>query len=158
MNIENFDKLISEKIIQTNLNAFFTFIDVFLPHFKNSTIKHLAVISSIAGYFGMPNSLAYGASKSALSHLTESLHYELKKYHTKVQLINPGFVKTRLTAKNDFTMPSIINSEQAAQIILKQLPSKRFEINFPFGFAMMMKILSLLPYRLRHWLLSHLKH
>ncbi len=141
MNLENFNIKEAKNILDINFVSFFDFIDVFLPDFKKEKIKHLAVISSVAGYFGMPNSLSYGASKAGLSHLTESLYYELKKYQTKVQLINPAFVKTRLTDKNDFKMPGIISSQKAAKIIIKKLPKKQFEIAFPWVFIFAIKML-----------------
>ena len=157
MNIDNFDLQKAENIIDINLNSFLNFIDSFLPSFKEKKIGHLAIISSVAGYFGMPNSLAYGASKAALSNLSESLFYELKKYETKVQLINPGFVKTRLTDKNNFKMPGIISANKAAKLIMKQLPKNKFEIKFPFIFTSIMRFLSILPYKIRFSLLTKLK-
>ena len=78
MNIDNFNAAKAQQIIDTNLNGFINFFDSFQAHFKQNKIKHLAITSSVAGYFGMPNSLAYGASKAALSNLSESLFYELK--------------------------------------------------------------------------------
>ncbi|MFT6076865.1 MAG: short-subunit dehydrogenase [Myxococcota bacterium] len=157
MNLDNFDLKKSQEIIDINLNSFFYFIDAFLPSFKQEKISHLAIISSVAGYFGMPNSLAYGASKAALSNLSESLFYELKKYQTKVQLINPGFVKTRLTDQNDFQMPGIIKANKAALIIIKNLSKNKFEIKFPFFFTSTMRLLSILPYKLRFFLFKNLK-
>lgn len=157
MNIDNFDLQKAENIIDINLNSFLNVIDAFLPSFQAKKISHLAIISSVAGYFGMPNSLAYGASKAALSNLAESLFYELKKYQTKVQLINPGFVKTRLTDQNNFKMPGIISAQKAAQLIIKQLPKNGFEIKFPFIFTFIMKVLSLLPYKIRFFLFKNAK-
>jgi len=149
MNFDNFDVKVAKNILEVYLSSFFGFLDVFLKDFQGKKIKHLAVISSVASYFGMPNSLAYGSSKAGLSHLIESLHYELKKYKTKIQLINPGFVESRLTAKNNFPMPWIISSEKAAKIILKNLPKKKFEIAFPWIFVFILKLLQKLPYRMR---------
>jgi len=149
MNLKNFNLKQAKNILDVNFNSFLSFLDSFLNDFKEERIKHLAVISSVASYFGMPNSLAYGASKAGLSHLTESLFYELKKYQTKVQLINPGFVETRLTAKNNFKMPWIISSQKAANIILIKLPKKQFEISFPWIFVCILKLLQKLPYKLR---------
>ena len=149
MNLENFNIKKAQNILDINFNSFFNFLDIFLNDFKKHKIKHLAIISSVAGYFGMPNSLAYGASKAGLSHLTESLYYEFKKYQIKIQLINPAFVETRLTAKNNFKMPWIISSQKAANIILKKLPKKQFEISFPWIFVIILKLLQKLPYRLR---------
>jgi len=157
MNLENFNANKAQEILQVNLTSFINFIDNFLILFKAQKIAHLAVISSVAGYFGMPNSLAYGAAKAGLSNLTESLFYELSKYKVKVQLINPGFVKTRLTAKNNFAMPNIISSQKAAKIILNNLPKNNFEIKFPLLFIIIMKYLSMLPYKLRFLLLKYVK-
>jgi short-subunit dehydrogenase len=157
MNLENFNVNKAQEILQVNLTSFVNFIDKFLTLFKAQKIAHLAVISSVAGYFGMPNSLAYGAAKAGLSNLTESLFYELSKYKVKVQLINPGFVKTRLTAKNNFAMPNIISSQKAAKIILNNLPKNNFEIKFPLLFIIIMKYLSMLPYKLRFLLLKYVK-
>ncbi|MFT5703752.1 MAG: short-subunit dehydrogenase [Rickettsiales bacterium] len=155
MNLDNFELSKSQEIIDINLNSFFNFLNSFLPYFKQEKISHLAIISSVAGYFGMPNSLAYGASKAALSNLSESLFYELKKYQTKVQLINPGFVKTRLTDQNNFKMPGIIEPGKAAKIIIKNLSKNKFEIKFPFFFASTMRILSILPYKFRFFLFKN---
>lgn len=157
MNIDNFDLKKVKEIIDVNLNSFLNFIDSFLVDFKQKKIGHLAIISSVAGYFGMPNSLAYGASKAALSNLSESLFYELRKYGTKVQLINPGFVKTRLTDQNNFKMPGIILANKAAKLIIKKLPENRFEIKFPFVFTFIMRILSILPYKIRFLLFRNAK-
>lgn len=157
MNIDNFDLQKAENIININVKSFLSFIDSFLPSFKKKKISHLAIISSVAGYFGMPNSLAYGASKAALSNLSESLFYELKKYETKVQLINPGFVKTRLTDQNNFKMPGIISAKKAARLIIKKLPKNSFEIKFPFMFTFIMRILSILPYKIRFFLFKNAK-
>jgi short-subunit dehydrogenase len=105
----------------------------------------------------MNNSLSYGASKAALSNLAMSLYLELKKYDIKVQLINPGFVKTRLTDQNNFKMPLMITAKKAAQIIIKELPSNKFEIFFPKIFVWMMKIIGLLPYKIQLKVLSQVK-
>lgn len=157
MNLENFSLHKAKEIIDINLTSFLNFINGFLPLFKEEKIAHLAVISSVAGYFGMPNSLAYGASKAGLSNLCESLAIELKKYKTKVQIINPGFVKTRLTDKNQFKMPGIISVQKAAKHILEDLPKNKFEIAFPFLFTNVMKSLGALPYKLRFFLFKNVK-
>lgn len=153
MNLENFDLKKTKNILNVNLGSFLNVIHAFLPQIKDRKIKHFAVVSSVAGYFGMPNSLAYGASKAGLSNLTESLFYELKKYNIKTQLINPGFVKTRLTDKNEFKMPGIISADKAASTIIKGLKSNKFEIAFPFVFASIMGSLKAFPHKIRQFLL-----
>ena len=157
MNLGNFDLKIAKEIVNVNFTSLLNFIDVFLPKFKEKKISHLAIVSSVSGYFGMPNSLAYGSSKAGLSNLTESLFYELRKYKTKVQLINPGFVKTRLTDQNKFTMPGRIMPNKAAKIILKNLPKRKFEITLPFIFTFMFRVLSILPYKVRFFLFKNAK-
>jgi short-subunit dehydrogenase len=157
MNIDNFNLEKCQNIINVNFIGFINFFDCILPSIKTQQIKHLAVISSVAGYFGMNNSFGYGASKAALSNFVESLHLELKKYGTKVQLINPGFVKTRLTSQNNFKMPFLINTQKAANIILKEIPKNKFEIFFPKTFIGIMKFIRLMPYKINLAILSKIK-
>jgi len=106
----------------------------------------LAIVASVAGYRGLPKAAIYGASKAALINLAETLRLDLGPRGIKVQLINPGFVATPLTAQNDFKMPALITPEQAARAILAGLQSTRFEIHFPKRFTRFLKILRLLPY------------
>ena len=149
MKVENFELKKALEIQNVNFDGFVKFFDAILPLIKQKKVKKLAVTSSIAGYFGMPNSMCYGASKAALSNFVEGLYYSLKKYGCKVQLINPGFVKSRLTDKNQFEMPGILTTEKAAQIIVKGLESNRFEIKFPFLFANFMKLMAKFPTKFR---------
>lgn len=107
---------------------------------------HIAVVASLAGCCGMPNTSGYGASKAALIHVCESLAVELHDSRVKLQLINPGFVKTPLTAKNQFPMPFLMGPDAAAERIMQGLVSERFEISFPRRLAWTIKTLKLLPY------------
>lgn len=152
MTIHDYQVEKAEEIIEINLLGFIRFLNAFLPQLNDKKITHFAIVSSLSGYFGLPNSLVYGASKAALSNLSESLYYEFK-HKVKIQLINPGFVNTRLTAKNTFAMPGMISTQQAATAILNKLPSRQFEITFPLPFALMMKILSYMPHTIRHFLI-----
>lgn len=151
MNLQNFNLGKSIEILDVNFVSFLNLISVLNLEQNKLNLSHLAVVSSIAGYFGMPNSLVYGASKSALSNLTESLFYELKG-KIKVQLINPGFVKTRLTDKNKFKMPFLISDDMAGKIICKNLLKNKFEISFPFYFSILMRFFKILPYKIRMFL------
>lgn len=148
MNLQNFNLEKSQEILNVNFVSFLKLISVLNLKQNQLNLSHLAVVSSIAGYFGMPNSLTYGASKSALSNLAESLYYELKG-KIKVQLINPGFVKTRLTDKNNFKMPFLISDDKAGKIICKNLLKNKFEISFPFYFSILMRFFKILPYKIR---------
>jgi len=108
---------------------------------------HLSLMGSVAGYRGLPNSLAYGPTKAALINLSETLYLDLRPQQIGVSLINPGFVDTPLTRQNQFNMPALISPEQAAQAILHGWARGKFEIHFPKRFTRWMKLLQLLPYR-----------
>ena len=120
-------------------------LDAVLPHFLSRQAGHISLVSSVAGYRGLPKSLAYGPTKAALINLAETLYVDLKDSHIGVSLICPGFVETPLTAQNQFTMPALITPAQAAQAMLKGWRQGRFEIHFPKRFTLWMKALSLLP-------------
>jgi len=102
---------------------------------------HLSLISSVAGYRGLPRSLAYGPSKAALTHLAEALYLELSASGLGVSVIHPGFVATPMTAQNDFPMPALISPEQAAQATLDGWAQGQFEIHFPKRFTRVLKVL-----------------
>ena len=108
----------------------------------------IAVVSSVAGYRGLPTSSYYGATKAALINLAESLKFDLDRHGVTMQLIDPGFVRTPLTDKNEFAMPFLIEAEAAAERIAKGLESSSFEITFPRRFTYLLKLLRCLPYRL----------
>ena len=132
-----------------NVNFFGTLncIKVVEKYFKDKKNGHISIISSVAGYRGLPNSTGYGPSKAALTNLAESLYFDFKKHGVRVSLISPGFIKTPMTDKNKFKMPFIKSSEFAANKIYKGLiNSKAFEITFPKQLTIIMKILRILPY------------
>jgi NAD(P)-dependent dehydrogenase (short-subunit alcohol dehydrogenase family) len=107
---------------------------------------HLSLMGSVAGYRGLPNSMAYGPTKAALINLAETLYLDLQAQGVGVSLINPGFVDTPLTRQNTFKMPGLITAERAAQEILKGWARGAFEIHFPKRFTRWMKVLQLLSY------------
>lgn len=113
-----------------------------------ATPRGIALVASVAGYAGLPKALAYSPSKAALIRFAECLHLDLARHGLGVWSINPGFVATRLTAQNDFTMPALISTATAADEILAGLAAGRFEIHFPKRFTRFMKLISVLPYAL----------
>jgi len=155
MGIETFDNTQAHQMIDVNLKGFFNVIEALLKQ-QSFTVKKMVVLSSPSGFFGMPNSLAYGASKAGLSNLVQSLACE-KLPNTKFQIIYPGFVKTRLTDKNQFPMPFLIDSEQAAQRIVNALPKSKFEVMFPKRLLWVMRLIRLLPTQWQITLLQKLK-
>lgn len=145
MDALHYDLYAVERMMDVNLHGALRVLSLALPHFISKNSGHIALVASVAGYRGLPGAIGYGASKAALIHLAENLKADLSSTGIKVQVINPGFVKTRLTALNDFPMPCIITPEKAADYILLGLDSDAFEIHFPKRFSLMLKCLSLLP-------------
>jgi NAD(P)-dependent dehydrogenase (short-subunit alcohol dehydrogenase family) len=133
--------------MEVNYTGALYLLDALLPHLLAQGNAHISLVGSVAGYRGLPNSLAYGPSKAALIHLAETLYLDLKTSGVGVSIINPGFVETPLTAKNDFAMPALMTPPQAAQAILKGWASGAFEIHFPKRFTWWLKLLRVLPYR-----------
>ncbi|WP_417718942.1 SDR family NAD(P)-dependent oxidoreductase [Salipiger sp.] len=107
----------------------------------------LVLFGSVAGYLGLPKGQAYSATKAAIINLAESLRIELAP-RVDVRLVCPGFVRSRLTDKNDFTMPALMEPGDAATAILKGLSGRAFEIHFPKRFTYGLKLLRALPYAL----------
>jgi short-subunit dehydrogenase len=105
----------------------------------------LSLVASVAGYRALPLALAYGPTKAALIHLAESLHLDLASDGVGVSVVNPGFVRTPLTAGNQFRMPALIEPEQAAEAMLRGWARGRFEIHFPRRFTALLKALGWLP-------------
>ncbi|ADO42729.1 SDR family NAD(P)-dependent oxidoreductase [Ketogulonicigenium vulgare] len=105
----------------------------------------LVLFGSVAGYLGLPNGQAYSMTKAAVNNLAETLRVELAP-RVDVRLVCPGFVATRMTARNDFPMPGIITPEKAAQLTLRGLQSKAFEIHFPKHITFALKALAMMPY------------
>lgn len=104
---------------------------------------------SLSSYFGLPQGGGYSAPKAALLNLAESLHPELQANNITLQVINHGFVKTRLTDKNSFEMPQLMEPKEAAQSILKAMKkTNQFEIRFPMGLVLMLRTLRVLPYKI----------
>lgn len=134
--------------VEINLMGTVNCLDAALPDMIARKMGHVVVVSSVAGYRGLPRSLAYGASKAALINLTESLYLDLERHGIKTQLVNPGFIKTPLTEKNDFPMPFLMEVEDAAARMIKEMKEDGFEITFPRRFTFMLQRLRCLPYPL----------
>ena len=118
------------------------------PGTVRASAGHITLVGSVAGYRGLPKSLAYGPTKAALINLAETLYLDLHDHGIGVSLINPGFVKTPLTAQNNFKMPALISPEEAATAILEGWANGEFEIHFPKRFTRWMKAMQALPYGL----------
>ncbi len=153
MNAFSFDLEAVERMIDVNLMGAIRMLHVALPAMQCGVV---ALVGSVAGYRGLPNAFGYGLSKAALIHAAENIQQDLGGRNVRVQIINPGFVRTRLTAKNNFKMPFCITPEAAAAHILRGLKRGNYEIHFPKPFTLPLKLISLLPARLYFWLSAKL--
>lgn len=124
-----------------------------VERFKQRGCGHVVIVSSVSGYAGLPKASAYGSSKAALINMAESLVFDLEPLGIGVQLVNPGFIDTPLTEKNDFPMPALMPVERAARRLADGLESQAFEITFPRRFTWPLKLVTKLPHRLYFWLM-----
>ena len=135
-----------ENVFKVNFFGTLNSIKAVEEYFKNRKMGTITIVSSIAGYRGLPNSTGYGPSKSALNNLAESLYFDFKRSNVRVCLVSPGFIKTPMTDKNDFKMPFLKTTDYAAEKIYDGLVNKNiFEIHFPKSLTLILKIFSFLP-------------
>ncbi len=132
--------------VEANLMGAFHLLPAVLPAMLDRGAGAIAIVSSVAGYRGLPRSLCYGPTKAALINLAESLYLDLAPRGIGVHLVNPGFVATPMTARNDFEMPALVSAQSAAEAIVAGLERGAFEIHFPRRFTGWLKLLRLLPY------------
>jgi short-subunit dehydrogenase len=134
------------EIMEVNYFGTMNSINSIYEYFSEKKSGQISIISSVAGYRGLPAAGAYCASKAALTSFAESLNFDMLKKNVRVSLISPGFIKTPMTDQNDFPMPMIKSPEFAANEIYKGLTIKKtFEIHFPKGFTYFLKFLQILP-------------
>jgi short-subunit dehydrogenase len=145
MRADDFDLATAEKVVTVNFNGAMCLTAAILPDLAPG--GGIAFVASVAGYRGLPKALAYGPGKAALIHFAECLWYDLNPKGIGVWVVNPGFVATRLTDRNDFAMPALLTPEQAAAELVEGFTTGRFEIHFPKRFTRVMKLIAHLPYR-----------
>lgn len=106
---------------------------------------HVVIVGSLSAFRGLPGSVGYGASKAGNAVMAESLYMDLRQTGVQVQLANPGFIKTRLTEKNTFSMPFLMSSEEAAGHVWRHMNTRRFARHFPTPFAAVFRLANFLP-------------
>ncbi len=152
MRASNFDLTDARRHMDINYTGALNLLDALLPQLRKQAQTqhggHLSLVSSVAGFRALPQSLAYGPSKAALTHLGEALYLDLKPLGLGVSVVHPGFVATPLTAQNQFTMPALMQPPAAAQAMLDGWAKGLFELHFPKRFTRVLKALRLMPYRL----------
>jgi NAD(P)-dependent dehydrogenase (short-subunit alcohol dehydrogenase family) len=143
-----FDLVEMLKHQQVNVVGALYLLDAVLPLLLKQAVAgqpaHISLVASVAGYRGLPNSLAYGPTKAALINLAETMYLDLQPQGVGVSVINPGFVETPLTAGNKFAMPGLMSPEEAAREIVTGWEAGRFEIHFPKRFTLWLKAMRFL--------------
>lgn len=132
--------------VQVNYMGAIYSIAAVLPSMLAAGKGHISLVSSVAGFCGLPKSLAYGPTKAALINLGETMYIDLHDEGIGVSMVNPGFVQTPLTDQNTFHMPALISPAQAATDIVAGWERGKFEIHFPKRFTRWMKLLRIVPY------------
>lgn len=152
--IDAMDMAFAKQMVEVNLMGAIYLTYAILPILHAQKGGQLVLCSSIAGYTGLPGGQPYCATKAALTSFAESLYAEVEE-GIDIKLISPGFVRTRITDKNDFPMPMMIEPERAAKAIARGLKGRAFEIHFPKAFTYATKFLQVLPYWLKLWITRH---
>jgi NADP-dependent 3-hydroxy acid dehydrogenase YdfG len=135
-----------EYLMRLNFLSVLYGVEAVLPGMMARGSGHIAAVASVAGYRALPTAGAYGSSKAALIYAMDTMRFDVAPKGVKVTVINPGFVKTPLTDRNQFRMPAIIDADRAAEIIVRGLARGKKEIHFPAGFTWTLKLMRILPY------------
>jgi short-subunit dehydrogenase len=140
-----------DQTLDTNFMGAVRLLHVVESHYSKNKPCQIVFVGSVAGYSGLPNANVYGPSKAALLNLCEGMKVELEHKGIDIRIVSPGFVSTRLTDKNQFSMPFIVSPEKAARYIIKGLETYDFQIDFPKKMSLFLRFLRLLPYPLYFW-------
>lgn len=141
----NFDGDTAAWMMDVNYSGIAKILGPLLQRYKAEKAGHLAIVASPSGYRGLPGGSGYGPTKAALINLAESIKPEMDHWGCTTTIVNPGFIKTRLTEKNNFSMPQLLEPEDAARRMLKGLSKKKWEVAFPYPFLGLLKLLSKIP-------------
>ncbi|HDZ80320.1 MAG TPA: SDR family NAD(P)-dependent oxidoreductase, partial [Roseobacter sp.] len=133
------------KMIDVNLTGLVRVLGAVVPSMVKRDAGHIVITSSLTGFRGLPNSIGYTASKAGTMSLAECMYADLRNTGVKVQVINPGFIKTQLTDKNDFKMPGLMQPEDAAQQVIEHMDTDRFKKSFPYWFSLVFRLAQFLP-------------
>jgi NAD(P)-dependent dehydrogenase (short-subunit alcohol dehydrogenase family) len=148
MPLEDFDTALFERLNAVNYLGPVNVLGAVLPLLRAHGGGEVLLNASAAGLLGLPRSAPYSAPKAATIHLAESLRPEAARWGINLRVVNPGFVRSRLTDKNRFKMPGLLTPEQAASRIVAAIGKPQFEISFPRRLIWPLKLLRCLPYSL----------
>ncbi|MGR3434578.1 MAG: SDR family NAD(P)-dependent oxidoreductase [Shimia sp.] len=145
MSTKKWDPEKATAMVDINMTGAMRVLGAVMPDFLARKSGHVVLTGSLSGFRGLPKALGYGASKAGVMYLAEGMHADLRGSGIEVQLVNPGFIKTRLTDKNDFAMPFIMEPEAAAQEMFEHMGTRRFKKSFPTGFSWFFRVSQFWP-------------
>lgn len=152
MRVGNYDARKARQMMDVNYGGVCNMIELLMPPLMKRKKGHIAIVASINGFVGLPVGTAYGPTKAALHNLAEAIKPELDAHNIITTVVNPGFIKTDLTASNSFKMPQLLEVDDAAERMIKGLAKQTFEVIFPYPFAGIVKLLGDLPRGILFWL------
>ena len=132
-------------MVDVNLTGLVRVLGHVVPQMVARDQGHIVIAASLSAYRGLPGSIGYTASKAGVLSIAECIYADLRRTGVRVQVVNPGFVKTRLTAKNDFAMPFLMTPPEAAGRMLAHMGRRRFKTAFPRTFAGIVRAAQILP-------------
>jgi short-subunit dehydrogenase len=132
-------------MVDINFTGLIRVMGAVVPAMVERDAGHIVITGSLSGFRGLPGAIGYSASKAGTMVLAECMHADLRRTGVEVQLANPGFIRTRLTDKNDFTMPFIMEPEDAARRMFEHMGSDRFKTSFPRVFSWLFRLSQFMP-------------
>lgn len=151
---EALDLCAFEKTLDINLLGTLKGLVPTVERMKANGCGQVVFVASVSGYSGLPAASAYGATKAAIINMAESLSFDFEKMNIRTQVVNPGFVDTPATQKNDFEMPALVSADKAVAEMIHGIEQGGFEITFPRRFTYMLKFLRMLPHPLYFWIMK----
>lgn len=145
MRTTEWDSKTALRMVDVNFTGALRILGEVMPRLVEKDRGDITLIGSLAGYRGLPAAIGYSASKAALVSLAETMRFDLRDTGIVVRLINPGFIKTRLTQKNSFRMPMLMTPENAAARVMKAMKKRRFRTDFPAPFSWVIRVFAMLP-------------
>ena len=135
----------AETMVDVNLMGAMRVLGATVPDMVQRNAGHIVLTGSLSGFRGLPGAIGYSASKAGIMSLAETMKSDLKRTGVEVQVVNPGFIRTRLTDKNTFNMPFIMSPEDAARVMFDHMNSRKFKRSFPTVFSWFFRASQLMP-------------
>ena len=135
----------AETMVDVNLMGAMRVLGATVPDMVQRDMGHIVLTGSLSGFRGLPGAIGYSASKAGIISLAETMKSDLKRTGVEVQVVNPGFIRTRLTDKNTFNMPFIMSPQDAARVMFDHMNSRKFKRSFPTLFSWFFRASQLMP-------------